>query len=171
MQDDSRRPDTKLTSKNRRRDLLRLFMESKNKEQYDILKTELLLCQQQMDKYDHMLMQIKTWSVTLWAAAVGWAFQIDRGEILFIAVLIVAVFWAFDALHKSFRYDYKTRRNDVAEALAEIFRNDTIPSEFTAPKMPAHRTKDIPKSLIAPHVCLLYLTLIAASTIIFRFGF
>lgn len=61
--------------------------------QFEILKTELLLTQQEVDKYDHMSTTIKTWAVTLWVASSGWAIQSKRKEILFLGILIIFVFW------------------------------------------------------------------------------
>jgi len=33
--------------------------------QFDLMKGEMELCQRQMDKYDHLCANIKTWAVTL----------------------------------------------------------------------------------------------------------
>ena len=140
-----------------------------NKEelQYDLLKTELELTQRQVDKYDEMSTKVKTWAITLWAASVGWSFQVNRGEVLLLSILILTVFWFFDALNKTFRMDYKKRRDEVAEALEFVFRTGTTPQNFSAPRLPLHSLGETVKNIIVPHVALPYLLLALVSYLLY----
>ena len=131
--------------------------------QFDIIKTEFGLCQQQMDKYDQLSMNTKTWAITLWAASVGWSFQVSRGEVLLLSILILAVFWFFDALNKTFRTDYKKRRDEVALVLKHLFRNGSLPQNTTSPELPEHRWKDTLPNIFAVHIALPYLILAVVS--------
>ncbi|MCX6779289.1 MAG: hypothetical protein NTU97_03600, partial [Candidatus Magasanikbacteria bacterium] len=84
-----------------------------NDQQFDLVKNELELIQKQVDKYDDMSAKIKTWSVTLWAALSGWSFQSKSKEVLLLAVFVLVLFWALDAVNKNFRMDYRKRRDVI----------------------------------------------------------
>lgn len=133
---------------------------------YDILKTELELTQRQMDKYDQLSATTKTWTVTLWAASVGWAFQLKRSDILLISLVIIGIFWLLDALNKTFRQDYKKRRDEVAVALERLFKTNSLAPDVSSPKLPSHRWRDILGNFFAAHVALPYVLLAAISLIL-----
>lgn len=128
---------------------------------YDLLKAELELTQRQMDKYDQLSTTSKAWTITLWAASVGWALQTGRREIFFVSMLIVALFWAFDAINKTFRQDYKKRRDEVASALERFFTSGAIPPDAVSPKLPLHAPAGTLGNLFRLHVALPYLLLAA----------
>jgi hypothetical protein len=134
---------------------------------FEIAKTELQMMQQQMDKYDQLGMTIKTWSVTLWVAASGWAFLSMRREPLFLAAVLVAVFWFFDALNKTFRENYKRRRDQVATALESAYHGGDLPQGFSSPHMPVQDQKKILRQALRPHIALPYLVLMAAALVLF----
>ena len=125
---------------------------AKEEIQFDILKTEFELCQQQMDKYDQLSMTTKTWAITLWAASMGWAFQVNRSEVILLNILILVLFWFFDALNKTFRTDYKKRRDEAATALEYLFRTGVLPQNTTSPQLPEHRSKDTLQNIFAVHI-------------------
>lgn len=126
---------------------------------YDLLKTELKLTQGQMDKFDQFSTTIKAWTITLWAASVGWSFQTDRKDVLYVSMLIVALFWVFDAINKTFRQDYRKRRNEVASALEQLFTKNSLAPDVVAPKLPTHRTLDAARNALALHIALPYILL------------
>jgi hypothetical protein len=134
---------------------------------FELAKAELQMTQQQMDKYDQLGMTIKTWSVTLWVAASGWAFLSMRREPLVLAAVLVAVFWYFDALNKTFRQNYKRRRDQVANALESAYHSGDLPQGFSAPHLPAQDMKHVMRQAVVPHIALPYLVLITAALILF----
>jgi len=143
-------------------------MDSGNK--FHLLRSELKLTQQQMDKYDHLLSQIKTWTITIWAALSGWSFQSKIKEILLLSIFIVLIFWFLDVFNKNFRQDYKKRRDEIADALKVYFQTNNLPQDFVSPDLPKHRTIEAIKYLFKPHVFLLYLPLIVISLLLYFFN-
>lgn len=142
-------------------------MSEQNK--FKLVKTELKLTHGQMDKYDGLSAKIKTWTVTLWAALLGWSFQTGKKEALLLSIFIVLIFWCLDAVNKNFRQDYKKRRDEVAQALKTYFQTSSWPNNFVAPHLPLHRRRGIGalKIFFKPHISLLYIPLIIVAVIVF----
>ena len=138
---------------------------------YDLLKTELELTQRQMDKYDTLGTTTKTWAVTLWAASIGWAFQVHRRDIFLVSIAIALVLWFFDSMNKAFRLDYKRRRDEVAGALAVIFEKGEAPIGTVSPSLPTHKLFKGPfRNFLMLHVALPYIVLIIISITLFISG-
>jgi uncharacterized membrane protein len=135
----------------------------------DLVQSEFELIQRQMDKYDNLLSQTKTWTITIWAALSSWSFQSKIKEILLLSVFIVLVFWFLDVFNKSFREDYKNRRYKIAEALRVYFQTSNFPKDFISPDLPEHKTIRTMKHLFRPHVFLLYLPLVVVSLLLYFF--
>lgn len=137
--------------------------------QFDLAKSELQLTQNQMDKYDGLSAKIKTWTVTLWAALLGWSFQVKQKEILLLSIFIVLIFWCLDAVNKNFRQDYKKRRDEISQALKIFFQTSTWPNNFFAPSLPQHqhRKTGLLKNFLKLHISLLYIPLIIVALIVF----
>lgn len=131
--------------------------------QIDLLKTELSIAIQQTDKFDGMSATIKGWAITLWAASVGWSFQVAEDKVLFLSILIILLFWFFDALNKNFREDYKEQRNVVSEALETLYRTGEVPPDVSAPHVPSHTWTKAWRRAALAHLALPYLVLIAVS--------
>ncbi len=136
---------------------------------YDLLKTELLITQQQVDKWDHLSSTTKTWAVTLWVAATGWTVQTDTKSLLLIGIIVAILFWFFDGNNKKFRQDYRNRRNEVASALETYSRSGQIPDNFVFPALPSHDNKNLFSSMFIFHLALPYVTLIFLSVVIYIF--
>lgn len=135
--------------------------------QFNLVMAELELVQKQMDKYDDIAAKIKTWTITLFAALLGWSFQIKRREVLLLTIFVVLVFWALDAVNKNFRQDYKKRRGKISEALKNYFRDSVWPENFVAPELPRHRGIEAFLKFFQPHISLFYIPLIIVVLIIF----
>ncbi len=138
-----------------------------DEQQFNLAKSELELVQKQVDKYDDISAKIKTWSVTLWAALLGWSFQAKRKEILFLAIFVLILFWALDAVNKNFRMDYKKRRDKIAVALREFVITSKWPLDFVTPFFPEHQTRGIFKNFVRPHIFISYLALIVVALVIY----
>lgn len=137
--------------------------------QFRLVETEFKLTQRQMDKYDGLSAKIRTWTVTLWAALLGWSFQVRKKEALLLSIFIVLIFWCLDAFNKYFRENYKKRRDEICEALKTFFQTSSWPKDFFAPRLPHHYNRGIGvlKNLIKPHIFLLHLSLIIVALIVF----
>ncbi len=144
-------------------------MEKNN--QFNLVQSEFKLTQQQMDKYDILLSQIKTWAITIWAASIGWSFQSKIKGTLLLSIFIVLVFWFLDAINKNFRQDYKKRRDEISNALKTYYQTDNLPKDFISPDLPKHQPIEAIKCLFRPHVFLLYLSLAVISMFFYYFAF
>lgn len=131
--------------------------------QIDLLKTELSIAIQQTDKFDGMSSTIKGWAITLWAASVGWSFQVEEEKVIFLSILVVLLFWFFDALNKNFREDYKEQRNRVSAALEHLYRTGEVPSDVSAPHVPTHTWGKAWRRALLVHIALPYVVLIMVS--------
>lgn len=137
-----------------------------NQIKLDILKTEFLLTQQQMDKYDQLSMTVKAWAVTSWVASSGWALQSAKKEILLLGMVLVITFWFFDGINKTFRTHYKNRRDQIAVALRETTEKDTNPNIQT-PQLPPYSLQGIIGNVFTPHISLPYISFIIISLVLF----
>lgn len=136
---------------------------------YDLLKSEFLLAQQQMDKYDQLCTTIKTWAITLWAASSGWAIQTKEYKIFLLTIFATAFFWVLDGYHKTVRQNYKKRRNEVAEILGKLFETGAIPADAVSPKLPAHNWKHLLEYLFSVHIAIPYIVMIFISMALYFF--
>ncbi len=135
--------------------------------QFEILKDELGMMQSQMDKYDGFTTTIKTWAVTLWSVSIGWAFQSNAKEILAVSVILLAVFWFFEGINKTYRQNYKKRRDEIASVLQKIFETGTLPEGTAAPKFPDHNLRHAFRNALLLHISLPYLALGAVSAVLY----
>ena len=131
---------------------------------YELLKTELLLTQQQMDKYDQLSSSTKTWAVTLWVAVVGMTVQTHIREMIVVAIIVVIFFGFFDWNNKRFRQDYKDRRNEIGDALQIYFKTGIISDSVYAPVLPSHENKNLVDTIYTVHIGLPYFTLLVLSS-------
>lgn len=138
-----------------------------NPHRFEILKAEFLLTQQQMDKYDQMATTTKTWALTLWVASSGWAFQVQRHEVFLLSIVVVATFWFFDALNKTFRTHYKDRRDKVTGALRGYYATGELSPSFVAPQLPPYTLAGMRKNAFLPHLMLPYIVLILISVALY----
>lgn len=135
---------------------------------YDLLKTELELVQKQIDKYDQLSASVKAWTVTLWAASVGWSFQVKNHSMILIGVLAALAFWVLDAVNKGFRQDYRDRRTVVAKALQDIAAGKT--PDIVTPSFPAHEGSSAFRQMFRIHLFILYVTLIVVGVSMWAIG-
>lgn len=135
----------------------------------DLLKDEMKLCQGQVDKYDNILERVNTWVVTLWAASLGWAFQMNSKEFVALNIVIVLVFWVLQGINKAFRQDYKDRRDEVAHLLNRMGKEGVAPSEIVSPRFPTHKNlwRNTLSDMFKPHSALIYLVLAVVSAAIY----
>lgn len=139
-----------------------------NGKQYDILKLELEIVQRQIDKYDQQGATIKAWTVTLWAASLGWSFQVDRPAMILVGIFVALAFWMLDAVNKNFRQDYKHRRDEVTKALqARVAETE---STIVTPSFPAHRMSGAFRQMLEPHIFILYSALIIIGLAVWKFS-
>ena len=135
----------------------------------DILKTELTLSQGQMDKYDNLSGNVKSWVMTLWAAATGWAFSADEPRLFLVSIAVLIVFWWIDGVNKNVRVDYKDRRNIVAAALEHFYKTGELPEDVTSPVMMYHEKRGGFKHMFHAHVSSLYVALLVLSLALYLY--
>ncbi len=145
-------------------------MPTLREERLGLLRLELELTQRQMDKYDQISATIKNWAVTLWAASAGWSFQARRREIILLSFVIILIFWGFDSIYKTFREDYKSRRDQVGRALAHFFRTESFPEGTISPDLPRHDLLDSWRHLFEVHLASPYILLAVISLTIYASG-
>lgn len=137
--------------------------------QNEMAQAEFRLCQEQIDKYDAALDHIRTWTITLWIATLGWSFQTKRKEVVLLSAVAVIIFWLLDGINKSFREDYKIRRDQVATALQELFSQGTLPEGFSSPRLPAHEGlfSQTLRVMFYFHTALVYIILLIISLLLY----
>jgi len=130
---------------------------------------EFRLCQEQIDKYDASLDHIRTWTITLWIATLGWSFQTKRQEVVLLSMVAVIIFWLLDAINKSFRENYKTRRDQIATALQLLFNQGVLPVGFSSPQLPAHEKlfSQTLRVMFYFHTALVYIILLIISLLLY----
>ena len=138
-----------------------------NQNQFEILKTEFLLTQEQMNKYDQIGTSINTWTVSLWVAISGWGIQSGHKEMFLLSIAPVAVFWFFEGINKTFRQSYKRRRDEVATMLEKVFKNNEIGKDFSAPHLPSYSLKGLYENTFMAHIATPYIILMIISIISF----
>lgn len=136
-----------------------------NQNQFEILKTEFLLTQEQMNKYDQIGTSINTWTVSLWVAISGWGIQSRHKEMFLLSIALVATFWFFESINKTFRQNYKKRRDEIALALGKVFKDNNIEKEFSSPQLPPYNLKGIHKNMFLAHIAVPYIILMTISLV------
>jgi len=133
-------------------------------QQFNISKLELELVQKQIDKHDDISTKIKAWAITLWAAMIGWSFQVKRKELLVLVIVALFLFWILDAINKNFRQGYRARRQEVSEAFQFYIKNSIWPESFISPEISkSYSYWGVVKNFFRPHLFLSYLSLIIIS--------
>lgn len=135
--------------------------------QFEILKNELSMMQSQMDKYDGFATSIKTWALTLWGASVGWAFQSGAREMLGLSLVLLVSFWFFEGINKTYRMNYKKRRDEVANMLKHVFETGALPDGVTAPQFPNQDFHHAVRNALLLHISVPYLALGAVSVALY----
>lgn len=135
----------------------------------NIVESEFELCQGQMDKYDRSLDRVKSWAITLWVAAMGWSFETKSKGIVLLVSIAIVMFWILDGLSKSFRQDYKARRDRVAAALREFFERGNLPEDFSSPHPPTHENRigETFRSMFYFHTAFIYVVLVVVSLLVY----
>jgi len=136
-------------------------------ERLDMLHHELKLVCRQIDKYDHIGINIKLWAVTIWIAATGWAFQFERSNLIILSIIALSIFWYLDYVNKAFRQNYRTRRQHIEQALRDYFKNNSSPGEIVTPEFPTHSQWYLFHTSYTVHVGLIYLVLIVTSLLLY----
>lgn len=139
-----------------------------NSTTYDLLKLELELTQQQIDKYDQVGSTIKAWTVTLWAASVGWSFQVNNRAMILVGVFVALAFWALDSVNKNFRQDYRTRRDEISKALQDHAKGE--PLDIVTPAFPDHMPSGALRQFLQLHLLIFYVALAVTGIVLWYCG-
>ena len=134
---------------------------------YDLARKEWEMTQLQVDKYDELAARVKTWAVTLWAALVGWSWQINNHNLLLLAVLVAVACWLLDSVEKNFRQNYKARRDEVSVALRQYSETGQWPENFHTPNPPKHLNATILPRMFELHLILIYVPLVAIALVLY----
>lgn len=136
---------------------------------FELVKTELELVQQQIDKFDELSAKVKTWAATIWVAVGSWVIQTERKRILLLSMVIAFIFWVFDAVEKNYRMNYRARKVLIMEALRYFYQEAAWPENFISPDMPLHERKwhGVLDVIFKPHIALLYILLLVGSLVLY----
>ncbi|NND65526.1 MAG: hypothetical protein HKM24_06145 [Gammaproteobacteria bacterium] len=132
----------------------------------DLLKDEFVFLQSQVDKFDKLSANIKTWVVTLWAASIGWAIQIDQAKLLLVSIAVIILFWFYDAMNKNYRQNYSDRLHAVGRYLQHYFKTGEVKESVVSPKFPTHHWLGIFRRGLSLHIALPYLVLVFLSLVL-----
>jgi len=134
---------------------------------FTIVKMEFEITQKEMDKYDGISSSIKTWSVSMWAALMGWSFQSSHKELLLVSFFGIIVFWMLDAVNKNFRQNYRKRRDAIEIALQVYGSTGVWPEKFVTPQLPPYGVIHAFRRMFEWHIFLLYVPLAILALVVY----
>ena len=101
----------------------------------ELLKKEIDIITSVIGRYDDILFRIKSWTITLWIAVIGWGLYNTSMIILLLAIFIPIIFCFIEVEFKRIQRQYTYR----AQKLEKFFRDNKKMKE-------AFKKKDIPEN-------------------------
>jgi len=78
-----------------------------------IFLTDFSTIQTEIGRYDNHSLIIKGWTITLWSGLMYFIIKESVYELFFIQIIILLVFWSFDALYKFFQRKLALRYSEL----------------------------------------------------------
>jgi hypothetical protein len=93
-------------------------MKLTKKERFEVLKLEMGLIQNTLDKYDDLIFRNRNWYITLWTGAVGLGISSQKVYLLFLAILLTVLYWFIEGVMRhQYWYKYVDRYRTIRERL------------------------------------------------------
>lgn len=100
-------------------------------QRFEILKTELSLLQQTLDKYDDLIFRGRNIFITLWVASIGLSFTVKSSAFPLLAVLLSILYWFLEGM---MRHQYWLKYVDRYR----FIRNQINSESFDLAEMPIY---------------------------------
>ena len=126
-----------------------------------------------------ILMQLKTATITIWVALIGWVFASKINALVPLGYVIIFGFWFLEATYWRVQFYYMQRAAAVTEflnderALDESFNTRSIPKDLVHP-LGSLKTLKMPslwRAMGAPSIYIFYTFLLAVNSIVWLISF
>ena len=89
-----------------------------NDEKFEVLKIEMGLIQNTLDKYDDFIFRNRNWFITLWIATIGLSFSVKSSLIALLATGLCFIYWLIEGVMRSeYWYKYVLRYRAIRNSL------------------------------------------------------
>jgi hypothetical protein len=89
-------------------------------ERLDLLKVEMTLLQDTIDKYDKLIFMNRNWFITIWMGSLGIGFSVGVSLFALLATLVAALYWFIEGVMRyQYWFKYIQRYRSVRLALNE----------------------------------------------------
>lgn len=95
-------------------------------EKATLLKDEYLFLQEAYEDFDRRALQIKSWSITIYAASIGFALERGLPEMWVLLLISSSLFWYIEATWKSFQYAHQKRMYVIEDYFSGEREESTI---------------------------------------------
>lgn len=120
------------------------------------------------------LLQIKTATITIWTALIGWSFSVKVYQIIFAGYIVIISFWFLEAVYWRVQVSYIRKASILAEYLNDLktlddtFRNKLVPKGLVYPlgSLEGESKVSFLRALKAPSIAIFYGFLLAATSVI-----
>ena len=108
---------------------------------FEILKLEMELIQQTLDKYDDLIFRSRNWFVTIWLGAIGLSFTQESEQLPILAMFAAAFFWFLEGMMRhQYWYKYVDRYRAIRDWIKRGMQEDIevydLTNEFGSPTPP-----------------------------------
>ena len=156
-------------------------MRQDNSSQSDRFEFQMIMLQkgaEELEKkianFTTSLLQIKTATITIWTALIGWSFSVKVHQIIFAGYIVIISFWFLEAVYWKVQVSYIRKASNLSEylndlkALDDTFRNKLVPKGLVYPLGSLEGEPEISfiRALKAPSIAIFYGFLLIATSVI-----
>lgn len=83
-------------------------------------------------RYDDLIFKVKTITITLWVAVIGWSFTINNNALSIVGLTVILGFWSLGATYRAIQIRYINRSKELSsivsdqEKLRDIFMRSDL---------------------------------------------
>jgi len=92
-------------------------------DELDIYKAEWSHCEDGIGRFDNLVFQIRGWATSASGVLLAAAFTLARSELVLISGFIAIMFWAIEAINKTYQGIFIERSHDIQIMLAAHMQN------------------------------------------------
>lgn len=156
-------------------------MQQENPSQSDRFEFQITMLQkgaEELEKkianFTTSLLQIKTATITIWTALIGWSFSVRTYQIIFVGYVVIVSFWFLEAVYWRVQVSYIRKASVLANylndlnALNDTFRNKLVPKGLVYPlaSLDGESKVSFFRALKAPSIAVFYGFLLVSTSIL-----
>lgn len=132
-------------------------------------------------RYDELTFKVKTITLTMWVAVIGWSFTITNQKLSLVAIAVLIGFWSLSATYRAIQIRYIKKSEIINELfnnknlLLNIFNNQEFPKglvhKIDEKEEPMEKLYLFFRGYISPAVIVFYIFLIIVNLFIWRFAY